>query len=305
MASNRDGPTVLSQNDGAKVLVQYIRQHTPFAAGKLGTSELNVLWFYINHRQQRVKTPYPWYTVTDITVNAGLFPATDQAIDEWADHMFKNVLPTMDILAEWIKNDQERLILNMVAPYSTRIPARSIEPYYEADTADRWTYNIPESTKIAVISPFAQSISKQWQHQTKIWPNTPVWSSNLTLVPIQCGYSPSLQSNPTSPNAWPIEIQKAGWNAAVHSMVGAAAASGSTLAIVGAGCLSLPIVAGLKAKGITAIHMGGATQILFGIKGRRWLSHEIISRLFNDVWVFPSANEVPDRAGHVEGGCYW
>jgi hypothetical protein len=88
-------------------------------------------------------------------------------------------------------------------------------------------------------------------------------------------------------------------------MVGAAAASGSTLAIVGAGCLSLPIVAGLKAKGITAIHMGGATQILFGIKGRRWLSHEIISRLFNDAWVFPSADEVPDRAGRVEGSCYW
>ena len=287
------------------MLVQHIIQHIPFAAGKLGTSELNALWFYVSYRQRTVKLQYPSIILTHMTVNAGLFPATDQALDAWADYMLKEVLPHITIVVEWTKTNQERLILNMVAPYSIRIPLRSLEPYYEADPADRWTYNISEFTKIAVISPFAQTISEQWKHQTKLWPNTPVWSSNLTLVPIQCGYSPSLQSNPTAPNAWPIEIQKAGWEAAVHSMVGAAAASGSTLAIVGAGCLSLPIVAGLKAKGITAIHMGGATQILFGIKGRRWLSHEIISQLFNDAWVFPCADEVPDRAGRVEGSCYW
>jgi hypothetical protein len=305
MASNRDGPPILSQTDGAKVLVQHIHQGKVFSAGKLGTSELNALWFYICYREQAVKSSYPQIIMTHMTVNAGLFPATDQALDAWADHMLKQVLPTIDIIAEWTKTDHERLVLNMVAPYSIRVPLRSLEPYYEADIADRWTYNILDHTTVAVISPFAKTIQEQWQHQHKIWPNTPVWPSTLTIIPIQCGYSPSLQSNSSAPNAWPIEIQKAGWDAAVHSMVGAAAASGSTLAIVGAGCLSLPIVAGLKAKGITAIHMGGATQILFGIKGRRWLSHEIISRLFNDAWVFPSANEVPDRAGRVEGSCYW
>jgi len=305
MVTNRDGPIVLSQQDGAKAIVQRIHKKTPFAVGKLGTSELNALWFYISYRIPIVKSSYPQIIMTHMTVNAGLFPATNEALDAWADHMLKHVLPNLDIIAEWTKTNQERLVLNMVAPYSTRVPLRSLEPYYEADPTDRWTYNISESTKVAVISPFAQTIKEQWQHQKSIWPNTPVWPSTLTIIPIQCGYSPSLQSNQTSPNAWPIDIQKAGWDAAVHSMVAAAADSGSTLAIVGAGCLSLPIVAGLKAKGITGIHMGGATQILFGIKGRRWLSHEIISRLFNDAWVFPSANEVPDGAGRVEGSCYW
>jgi hypothetical protein len=305
MASNRDGPPILSQTDGAKVLVQHIHLGKPFSAGKLGTSEMNALWFYICYRNHTVKSSYPQIIMTHMTVNAGLFPATNEAVDAWADHMLKQVLPNIDIIAEWTKTDHERLILNMVAPYSTRVPLRSLEPYYEADVADRWTYNILDHSTVAVISPFAQTIKQQWNRQTELWPNTPVWPSTLTIIPIQCGYSPSLQSNQTSPNAWPIDIQTAGWGAAVHSMVGAAAGSGSTLAIVGAGCLSLPIVAGLKAKGITAIHMGGATQILFGIKGRRWLSHEIISRLFNDAWVFPCANEIPDRAGRVEGSCYW
>lgn len=305
MASNRNGPPVLSQNDGAKTLTECIHNRISFSAGKLGTSELNALWFYICQRQHVNKQAYPRHIVIDITLNAGLFPATNEALDAWADHMLKNVLPDMNILTEWIKADEERLILNMVAPYSIRVPLRSLEPYYEADLADRWTIAIPDHTRLAVISPFAKSIQQQWNNRDKVWPNNSIWPATLTIVPIQCGYSPSLQSNPNAPSAWPIDIQKAGWNAAVQSMVAAAVDSGSTLAVVGAGCLSLPIVAGLKAKGIAAIHTGGATQIMFGIKGRRWLSHSVISTFFNDAWIFPGSDEVPDRARYVEGSCYW
>jgi len=303
--ANRAGPPILSQSDGAKIITHYINKRSPFTAGKLGTSELNALWFYVSNRHRIIKPSYPQIVMKHMTINAGLFPATNEALDAWADHMLKHVLPNMTILAEWTKTSQERLILNMVSPYSVRIPLRSLEPYYESDTSIRWTYNIPESSTIAIISPFAHTIKQQWIHRNRIWPSNNMWPTNLTIVPIQCGYSPALQPNSKSPNAWSIDIQNAGWQAAVHSMVAAAADSGSTLAVVGAGCISLPIVAGLKEKGIAAIHMGGATQILFGIKGQRWISHEFISSLFNDAWVFPCADEIPDEAQRVEEACYW
>jgi hypothetical protein len=82
-------------------------------------------------------------------------------------------------------------------------------------------------------------------------------------------------------------------------------ASGAKLAIVGCGALSLPLCVALKSRGIAAIHTGGATQILFGIKGGRWETHSVISTFFNDAWIRPAAAEIPAHAAHVEGACYW
>ena len=51
--------------------------------------------------------------------------------------------------------------------------------------------------------------------------------------------------------------------------------------------------------------MGGATQILFGIKGNRWDQHSVIGKLYNEAWVRPNENETPKKAGINEGACYW
>ena len=49
--------------------------------------------------------------------------------------------------------------------------------------------------------------------------------------------------------------------------------------------------------------IGGALQLLFGIKGRRW--DREFSSIYNDAWVRPEENEKPRNANSVEGGCYW
>ena len=61
----------------------------------------------------------------------------------------------------------------------------------------------------------------------------------------------------------------------------------------------------MKRSGRKAVHLGGATQILFGIKGKRWDAHEVISGLYNEHWVRPSTDETPQRKNVVEGGTYW
>ena len=37
--------------------------------------------------------------------------------------------------------------------------------------------------------------------------------------------------------------------------------------------------------------MSGATQLLFGIKGKRWDDHPVISKLYNPAWVRPDETE--------------
>jgi hypothetical protein len=299
----RQGPPLLTQREGAIWLSAQVASRRIFAAGKLGTSETEALWFYIAMRRGPTKYPYISDIKKNMTVNAGLFPATDEALDDWAQHMLGEVLPALDGVAEWNSCNplQEGEILNAFAPKSKRFPARSLEPYYESAEAERWSCRIPDRTKVAVVSPFATSIGKQWAQQRAVWPSTPVWNSAVQLISVKAHYSPYLSPDAT----WPEEVVTAGWRSAVRLMADAVVASGAKLALIGVGALSLPLAAALKKRGVAAIHTGGATQILFGVKGRRWLTHSVISTFFTEAWVSPAEDEVPTNSKAVEGGCYW
>jgi hypothetical protein len=299
----RQGPPLLTQREGAVWLAAQIASRKVFAAGKLGSSELEAIWFWLAMRRGDTKYPYVSDIKKNMTVNAGLFPATDEAIDDWVQHMVSEVLPALDGLAEWntINPVQESQVLNAFAGKTKRFPGRSLEPYYEGDAASRWTFRIPDRTRIAVVSPFADSISANGSRMDAIWPTTPVWNPGTTLHTVKAHYSPYLSPE----NTWSETILSGGWRAAVQALVDGVVATGAKVALVGAGALSLPVVAALKKRGIAAIHTGGATQIMFGVKGRRWETHSIISTFFNTAWTSPMPSEVPSNASSVERGCYW
>jgi glycerol-3-phosphate dehydrogenase len=77
------------------------------------------------------------------------------------------------------------------------------------------------------------------------------------------------------------------------------------VAIIGCGAYGFPLAAHVKRIGKKAVHMGGATQILFGIKGARWNNHDFISFLYNEYWTAPNKQETPTKHKDIEGGCYW
>lgn len=72
------------------------------------------------------------------------------------------------------------------------------------------------------------------------------------------------------------------------------------IALIGAGAYGFPLAAFVKEKGKVAIHMGGALQLLFGIKGFRW--NEL--GIYNEYWIKPSESEIPKGYKRIEGGCY-
>lgn len=101
----------------------------------------------------------------------------------------------------------------------------------------------------------------------------------------------------------PSEIQS--WDVAVQHVVRRVMESKARIALIGCGGLGMILGSELKKRGVICIVMGGAIQVLFGIKGTRWLTHEIISHFWNDAWIYPSPQETPDRAWMIENGCYW
>lgn len=297
---------LLNQNEGARELVRAVQVGGAYAAGKLGTSELDALCWYISHRQNKVGTgraAYPRHVFQHMVVNAGLFPARPESIDGWCEHMLQAVLPYMDLMVEWSPTSKlhEYYFLEAHAPQSRRTVLRALEPYYEEDVGDRYTLAIPDGAKVAIISPFTDTILAQGPRLHEVWPSKPMWNPSITCIPIQTFFTPLVTSLPTQ--QWPAGITC--WKAACDAIIEKVRVVGAKYAIVGCGALSLPIVVALKSAGCVAIHTGGATQIMFGIKGRRWDAHGIISNFYNDAWVRPAAHEIPEHASAIENGCYF
>jgi glycerol-3-phosphate dehydrogenase len=80
------------------------------------------------------------------------------------------------------------------------------------------------------------------------------------------------------------------------------------VAILGCGAYGFPLAAKIKAAGRQAVHMGGTTQILFGIRGRRWdddKNHSFLNQYYSDAWVRVGEKDRPKNAKAVEDACYW
>lgn len=290
---------VLPQTEGAKELVRAVRAGVPYAAGKLGTSEFTILVSFLKNREH----PYSKIALRHISVNAGLFPHTKASVNAWAEHMLAEVLPTLDLAVNWNPAGQlyEHYFLCQYASKAKQTVLRALEPYYEDIPEDRYTLALPAAAKVAVVSPFSESVEKQKMRLQDVWPaaaGRQIWNSDTEIVPIRTGYNPVFGGT-----GWPTGVST--WQEAVQYCVDAVVASGATIALVGCGALSLPVVAALKRAGKIAIHTGGATQILFGIQGRRWDSHSVISKFYSDAWIRPADSEIPSYSETIEGGCYW
>lgn len=75
--------------------------------------------------------------------------------------------------------------------------------------------------------------------------------------------------------------------------------------LIGCGAYGFPLAAYVKRTGKQAVHLGGALQLLFGIRGKRWDNMEDYKYLVNRCWTRPKEDETPQVKDNVENGCYW
>lgn len=283
---------------------------TAWAAGKIGTSEFNILIWYIK-RKTSVKLPYPDHFKRDIFVNAGLWVPNGQQpdafLDDWAAATIE-AIKLMDGLANWSPQylKHEAAFIRDLNPTAKTFVLRALEPFYTPD--NQYTTKMTKGT-VAVVSPFAETIMHQLPRMDAIFPSDgpagQMWLANQKIKPIKAYYGPNM--TPSKPNlSWSKTIQEAGPLAAVNALADQITADATIrYALVGIGAISLLLVAELKRRGLVAIHTGGGTQIMFGVKGRRWDNHSVISKFYNHTWTRPSLDEIPTEALKIEGACYW
>ena len=145
-----------------------------------------------------------------------------------------------------------------------------------------------------VIHPFSDSITRQFEdNRERLFPK------KNTLPDFKLDTLKAVQSLSTEGIAFKD------WFEALDYMTSEALSREFDVAIVGSGAYGFPLSARLKKAGKKVIHLGGVTQILFGIKGKRWDQREAYSALYNDSWTRPSQEETPRNAGRVDKGVYW
>jgi hypothetical protein len=302
--------SVLDLKDASQVICQEIKDaKNGWSAGKIGTSEFNTIRWFLQSRKQ-IKTPYPEWIIREMTKNAGFWNGYNitihDALDDWAIKTLE-AISQLDVAVAWnpAVPSQELEILNYYAPKAKKVVLRALEPYYTPQ--NQYTQEMTQG-KIAVVGPFAKSIKAQWQKIPQIFPvggpAGQMWQPNQELITINALYGPYMTSNDIS-KSWAANIRNNGPNAAIDYLESEVIKSKAKYVFVGIGSLSLILIGRLKKQGIIAIHTGGGTQIMFGVKGKRWANHNIISKFFNPTWVNPLPEEAPSGASEVEGGCYW
>lgn len=220
-------------------------------------------------------------------INAGFFPSTDKTIRKFSELMFED-MKLLDILGCW--RIEERF-LQKHFPMAKRLELRGLEPYFQEDP---WSV-ILEGKKVLVIHPFNATIEKQY------YANRENLFRDRRVLPL----FKSLETIKAVQTVAGTESLFPDWFAALDFMKSEIDKKDFDIAIIGCGAYGFPLAAHVKRMGKKAVHLGGPTQMLFGIKGKRWVDNPDFTKIINDYFVFPDDIDKIKNATKVENGCYW
>lgn len=267
--------------DGNNFIGHYIKNNIPCAIGKIGVVELKLLNCYL----QQYFSPD---VIHEGQYVAGIYPYNFQNYCKFAKE-YSQALKFIDALAIWntILSDLEKNICHQIK--ATPISLQDIEPYFHNKP---WSSHL-KNKKVLVISPFADTILKQYAIREQIWTRDILPKFELTTIKYPNANTVD-HKNQYNSTFDVIEVVK-------HQMD----SIDYDVALIGVGAASIPLTAYAKKCNKIGIHMGGATQILFGIRGKRWDNIAEFHTFFNKYWTRPSKEETPEKVELVEGACYW
>ena len=291
-----DYSLVPARGEAGNVVVRdLLREGRPCLVTRLGNTELHVANFWARIRSRcplptAFKPGYRHGVAEHLQANAGFFPLDARNLDRFSK-LYLASLSHADVLAVWALID-EHMLIRRRCPNALLVDGTSLDSMvYESP----WSAEL-EGKRVLVIHPFAASIEKQYrEHRAQLFKNPKVLPEfELTTIrSVQ-----SIAGNKT---------EFATWFDAYDHMCGQIDRASYDIAIIGAGAYGLPLGAFVKSRGKQAVHLGGVTQLLFGIMGRRWETEydDQYRSLVKDAWVRASAEETP--AGHdtVESSAYW
>lgn len=273
-----------------KTIYDAIMKGEPFLVGRFGANELSMM----KTIEFDLKSKYSICTEM-MNTNAGFFPNDTNLIKGFQPLMY-DFCRECDVLGVWNQPFEGYFIDKYMKKNVVLTHLDCLEPWYYPEAP--WSAAL-EGKKVLVIHPFEKSIKSQYKRKEELFPGTDI----LPKFELK-----TLRAVQTIAGTKDDRFET--WFDALEWMYNEALSFDFDVAIIGCGAYGAPLAAKLKKAGKQAIHLGGATQILFGVKGKRWdgslnTHYDYVNKWFNESWVYPCAEDKVTGSNKIENGCYW
>lgn len=280
------GQIVMTKKRTNEYIRQLIRSNKPFLVCRFGDAELKTIVQSLEIGFN-IRKDFDENLKRVMHLNAGFFPPETDNLIMFSNMMLESI-GDVDVFGVWF-NFMENYVIKRYSNNFKLSYLEDLEPYR---CTLPWSAEL-KGKKILVVHPFSESINQQFMIKEKLFTNTQVLP-DFHLITYK-----SVQTNAGSSTSFNS------WFEALEFMFDEIKFIDFDIAIVGCGSYGLPLSAKIRKMGKGVIHLAGATQIMFGIRGSRWDIRKDMSNMFNEHWIRPNSNEKPKDASKVEGGCYW
>lgn len=291
----------MSPDKISQIIYNTLSSNNPCMIARFGANEQRITANYI-----AIKTPpnilkaicgrqpFWWWDKQvrrEFTGNAGFFPDETTYIERYSEHMIEDS-KSLDVLLTWF--GWESLLVDAESSKISFVGLQEAEPWWQKNP---WTRYL-EGKRVLVVHPYAELIRCQYKNREKLFSNKSILPA-FELITLK-----AVQSIGGGVDGFD------NWFDALKWMEDEMDKIDYDVALIGCGAYGFCLAAHAKRSGKKAVHLGGALQLLFGIKGNRWEDknyHPLFdyTTLFNSYWVKPGDTFRPDNAEQFEGACYW
>lgn len=282
---------------GNDVIFHEIQKNKPCLITRFGSTEFRIIDYFYTHMKQK-NIVFPKKYKEDMKRQAGFFSNTDELLTKYACDTLQ-ILRNVDVFAPWMhfvtKVNEPRIFdeYNKHAKLVT-LGSLSSDLFF---VKNPWTRCL-KGKKVLVIHPFAKTIQSQYKKRKLLFNGKEILPEFelLTIKTVQgLGDSEEIKNFDN-------------WFDALESMYRQIDAVDFDIALISGGAYGMFLANYVKEKGKQAIHVAGALQSFFGIKGQRFENNSV-AQVMNEHWVYPSDEETPkglEEFAKTEGlNAYW
>ena len=296
------GKVEMSTNKVSEIIYNTLSQNKPCMVARYGANEQRIVANYLSIKSGKKRfldaicgrVPFWWwdkYVRRDFTSIAGFFPDEKSFLERYSERMIDDA-KSLDVLLTWF--GWESLLIDADRDEIDLVGLQEAEPWWQQNP---WTRYL-EGKKVLVVHPYTELIQIQYMNRKQLFEN------RYVLPDFEIKTLKAVQSIGGSVDGFE------NWFDALKWMEDEMDKIDYDVALIGCGAYGFCLAAHAKRCGKKAIHLGGALQLLFGIKGNRWENkdyHPVFdyTKLFNKYWVKPYDVYRPDNAEQYEGACYW
>lgn len=281
---------IYKEEDCSKQIINLLSKNKPILICRYGSNEFFTMRNYILENG----IYYSRALKKAMCDCAGFYPTTNRNMRRFGKEMHE-IRKNIDMLG--VQNKLfEKEYCEQYLPKNTILA--DIHDLCGINCSNSWTKHL-KGKKVLVIHPFVESIKKQYEEKREFLFKDSDFLPEFELITYK-----AIQSIGEAKYDLPYKD----WFEALEKMKEDISKIDFDIALIGAGAYGIFLANHCKMVGKQAIHLGGDTQIIFGVGGNRWYNNNNIKLLANanlEYWTKPNKNERPKGFENVENGCYW